>query len=224
MLEEADNQRLLFPKTRLFKSDMTRNFTAATQYIYSHHPVYTFNPDDEQTSIMIHPAFADVKTPGGMAKIMFRAGGYDGSLNDYIGDNLIGHETDDATGRVVGEASSKMINSVMTVLVQAYSELESQDIADELAQLIVYGLKSVYAKFHIHINGVQIGETSPLKETEGSFQTTLMVSYSAYLVMARRYDTIQVGDIEIDPDYDKTAGVRFPGVFTFPESNRPNRE
>lgn len=223
MLDGTSNSRLLFPNTRLFKTDMTRNFTAATQYIYSHHPVYTFNPQDELTKIMIHPAFADVDTPGQMAKIMFRAGGYDGSLNDYIGDNLIGHETDDQ-GRVVGEASSKMVNSTMTILVQAYSEMESQDIADELAQLIVYGLKSVYAKHHIHINGIQVGETSPLKEQDPSFQTMITVAYSAYLVMARRYDTIQVGDIEIDPDYDKNAGVRFPGVFTFPESNRPNRE
>jgi hypothetical protein len=202
---------------------MTRNFTAATQYIYSHHPVYKFDPNDNLTSIMIHPAFADVDAPGQMAKIMFRAGGYDGSLNDYLGDNLIGYESDE-TGNVIGEAHSKMLNSTMTVLVQAYSEMESQDIADELAQLMSYGLKEVYAKYHIHVTGIQVGETSPLKDTEGSFQTMITVAYSAYLVMARRYGTMKVVDIEIDPDYDKTAGERFPGVFAFQETNRPNRE
>lgn len=222
MFDEPNN-RLLFPNMRLFKNDMATAFTLATQLVYGHHPTYTFNPDDGLTKIMIHPAFADVSNPGKMAKIMFRPGGYDASLNDFTGDNFIGTEVDD-DGLAIGDRNSKMIQTTMTVLVQAYSELESQDLADEFAQVVVYAAKEAFANHHVHIVGAQVGETAPLKDQEGSFQTMITVQYKAYLVMSRRYATIKTGDIEIDPDYDKEAGVRFPGVFAFRESNPPNRE
>lgn len=217
------NNRLLFPNMRLFKSEMTRSFTFVTQSIFKNHPAYRFDEDDSKTQIMIHPTFSDVSNPGKMAKIMFRAGGYDASLNDYWDENFARIELDEK-GNEIGKQSSKMITSTMTVLVQAYNEMESQDLADELLQLIIFGAKGFYAQHHVHIIGGQVGETSPLKDQEGSFQTMISISYKAYLILTKRYATIETGDIEIDPEYDKHAGDRFPGVFVFPETNRPKRE
>lgn len=208
------NERLLFQHMMLPKRWVAESFVLATREIYADHPVYRYDEEDKRTEVIINPTYADTDTPGKKPKILAQGGGYDFSLNDSFGRNLSHNLTDPQTGRQVGSQSVKRVRMNMMILIQAYAEEESSDMADELAMLLSTVAHSHYASKGIIIDGVSVTETNVLSPEERSFQTVLnlTVEFIVEINLSDRPDEVGV-DIDFDYIGQRTNS---PSVTVFP--------
>lgn len=214
------NDRLLFHNMVLMKRWAAEQFTLATQLMYRDHPAYPYRDEDGETEVIILPTFADTDAPGKKPKILSQGGGYDLSFQDTIGGNLA-HEVTDETGTVVGVKRVKQVRMSMMVLVQAYAEEETSDIADELALLVGSVGKHVYAQRGLAIYSLSVSETNVLNPEEKSFQAVLNIGFDTYIEIVETYGN-QEGGLEIEFGVD-TRLTSEPGVRVIPESRRDSR-
>lgn len=212
------NERLLFPNMVLVKRWVAEQFSLATRIIYSDHPVYTYHDVDEKTEVVIMPTFADTNVPGKKPKILAQGGGYDLTLQDTLGQNYAQEIVDETTGRTIGRKSVKQIRMNMMVLVQAYAEEESSDLADELAVLLGSIATHVYGDHGLAIYSVSVSETNVLNPEEKSFQTVVSLGLDVILEINQTYAG-EENDLEIGFDVisRKTSA---PGVRVIPESRQ----
>lgn len=166
------NDRLIFPKLKLFKKEVTERFLVATREIYKQHPVYLFAEEEDNSQILIYPSYANVSMPGKQPKLVIKSGAYNYGLNDTFFNNM-SNEVKNAEGLISGYEHDQIINTQVVILVQAYAEEESSDLADELTSLAVYACRNMYAQVGISIRGAQVSETDAISKEEDLFQTVV---------------------------------------------------
>lgn len=210
------NKRLLFPQTTLIKKWASEQFAVATRTMYADHPVYTFNEEQEDTKIIIMPTFGDSSHSGKRPKILSQTGPYNYSFQDSLGRNLAETIKDPQTGDKIGTRFVKTIRMSMMVLVQAYMEEESSDLADELAALIALQGEHLYASHGLIMQDVTVGETNVLNAEEKSFQTSLNLVVESIIEVD---DIQEVDTAEIDFGIDlPDMATDHPGVRVFPKT------
>jgi hypothetical protein len=209
------NKRLIFPELNLFKKELTERFLTATRAIYENHPVYTYNDDDSKTGLQIYPSYGNPTDHGKQPRFIIKAGGYQKGFNDMLNNNMSGYATD-STGAIVGTKYFKMISPTIVVLVHAFTEEESSDLADELADICLFACKSMYSELGLIMNGAQVSETDEYRGDKGIYQTTVQ-----FIIDVPWENTKSTGDTEEiivnpeieppDPD-DEISDYRPPGV------------
>lgn len=212
------NNRLLIPNMVLLKRWIAEQFSVATRIIYSDHPVYTYSDTDEETGIVIMPTFADTDVPGKKPKILSQGGGYDLTFQDTLGRNFAQELIDETTGMAIGKKYVKQIRMNMMVLVQAYAEEESSDIADELAILLGSIATHVYADHGLVLYSVSVSETNVLNPEEKSFQTVVSLGLDVILEINETYPQDGI-DLEFGFDVISRKTSE-PGVRVIPESRQ----
>lgn len=215
------NERLLFQNMMLPKRWVAEAFVLATREIYADHPVYRHDKKEARSDIIIAPTFADSDTPGKKPKILVQGGGYDFSLNETFGRNLSHGIIDPSTGSEVGKKSIKRVRMGMMVLVQAYAEEESSDIADELAMLLSTVAHPHYASKGVIIDGVSVTETNVLNSEERSFQTVLNLAVE-FIVEMDLLDRKDEATVEVDLDH-VSQRTTSPSVTVFPSKSFSER-
>lgn len=211
------NERLLFHNMLLLKRWAAEQFTLATQIMYRDHPAYPYRDEEDETEVIILPTFSDTDFPGKKPKILSQGGGYDLSFQDTLGSNFA-HEVTDGQGQVIGVKRVKQVRMSMMVLVQAYAEEESSDLADELALLVGSVGRHVYAQKGLAIYSLSVSETNVLNPEEKSFQTVLNIGFDTYISIVETSET-EEGGLEIDFGVD-TRLTSEPGVRVIPQSRR----
>jgi hypothetical protein len=166
--------RQFFPDLILIKKTVLENFLTALHTIYKEHKTYTFDAALSKTKILIHPSYAKIDHNGKQPKIVVKISGYTFSLSEYFFDEVAGEHRDE-NGIVVGWEYQKMLNTSLTVLVQAYSEEEASDVADELAMFISFAGKSFFRQHGLIIRGVEVSETDVQNNEQNIYQTMLSI-------------------------------------------------
>lgn len=203
------NERLLFPNMMLIKRWVAETFVTATRTVYADHPVYTHRDDDTTTGVYIAPTYADSEAPGKKPKILVQGGGYSFGLKDTLGRNLA-YETLDRSH------AFKQVRVGMMVLVQAYAEEESSDLADELAMLLSTAAHDFYAAQGLVIDAVDVSETNVLDPEAKSFQTTLNLVVEVPVEITAGA-TGRDGGVDIDLGLSQLR-TRTPAVTVFRKS------
>lgn len=182
------SNRLIFPNLGLIKREAVDRFLVATQEIYKKHPVYTYHDEQEATKIFIYPTYGNIEQSGKEPKLLVKAGGYNYSLMDSLYRNM-SNEYINASGLVAGYEHFKVIPMPINVTVQAYAEEESSDIADELAALIGFAVKGMYAQVGMAVRGVTVSETNKVNPNEDLYQTTISVAFD--MPWETRFETLE---------------------------------
>lgn len=186
-----------------------------TRELYQYHPVYTYRDKEEDSGILIYPSYADTERDGEQPRFIVKAGSYNYSLMDTFYNNMSKEVFKE--GIVVGHEHSQIIPMTLTILVHAYAEEESSDLADELAGLIVFACRKQYSGNGLVTRGVQVSETDIFNNDQKIYQTAISVSVDvSWTTSASKVDMIDdiITDIEIeteDPLYFDT--YRPPGVY-----------
>lgn len=211
------NPRLLFANTTLVKRYVAEQFIQGTQLIYRDHPVYAFDDNDEATSILIAPTYADTNQSGKKPKFLVQGGSYQFSLTDTLAKNLMEEIYDQMTGQYLGKRYIKNVNMELMILVQAYVEEECSDLADELAMLCAAQAAHVYDENNVSIIKIGVSETNVLDQEQQSFQTVVSLLIESIMVID---DLVEQGPpIDLNPDIDiPSTGNRPPDVEVFPAS------
>ena len=215
------NDRLLFPNLSLFKKEVTERFLVATREIYKRHPVYKYEDDDLESGILIYPSYGDTDYNGEKPKLVIRSGSYQLDLQDTFAQNM-DHTIYDTENQMTGFSSWKLIDNTITILVRAYAEEESADIADELGMFVVYSCKGMYGQMGIDPRMVQVSETEMSDRENNVYQTTVSIRVQVTWEFERT-DSDYVDDITVEPpeiDEEVLNGYRRPGVTVFPSKNK----
>lgn len=199
------NQRLLFPHTVLIKRWATEQFLLATQQMYADHPVYTFQKEQTESKIIIMPTYGDSSDSGKRPKILSQTGGYGYSFKDTLDRNFAEDIYDPNTNETIGRRYVKTVRMTMMILVQAYTEQESSDMADELAALIALQGTHVYADHGLIVEDVVVGETNVLSEKDKTHQTSLNLVVESI---------IEVDDLQESENVTIDFGVEMPEFST----------
>lgn len=170
------DSRWLFPDMALFKREITDRILVALQTIYINHPTYTYADDDALTKIHIDPTYGNVTYEGEEPQLLVKVGQYEFALQDYLGMNLAGPQSN-INGVNGGFYALKDMSTVISVTVSAYAEEESSDIADELVMLGTYAARTVFNQLGIIIMGSAVSDTQEIDASKNIFQT--VVSFSA---------------------------------------------
>lgn len=206
------NSRAIFPALKLFKKEVVERFLIATREIYKRHPSYTYNDEDGETGIIIIPAYGDVIFSGKEPRIVVKAGAYNMHLMDTFYNNM-SREYIHPKGHVAGYEHDQIININLTVLVQAYAEEESSDVADELANLIIFACKSMYRQVGLVVKGAQVSETDQASQEQELFQTAVSLSLDVPWMFRLENLDDPIDEAIIDPSIDKNKEeYRAPGV------------
>lgn len=147
----------------------------ALREIYRIHPAYPYADDDARTKIHIEPTYGNVRDEGKNPQLLVKVGQYEFALQDYLGMNLAGPQPNDS-GVNAGFYSLKDMTTVITVTVNAYTEEESSDIADELVMLGTYAARHMFNQVGIIIQGSAVSETQEIDNQKDIYQT--LVSFS----------------------------------------------
>jgi hypothetical protein len=169
-------QRTIFPEVALVKKDLMERFLVSLREIYRNHPTYTYADNELETGIHIQPSYADLAMPGKKPRLIIKPGGYDFSLTDTLFHNMSG-EAKNPAGITAGYAYQKMSSSSVTIVVDAYAEEESSDVADELAMLMAFVCRGMFGQNAIAIRGVAVSVTEVLDQAQGLYRTMVSVPF-----------------------------------------------
>lgn len=170
------NNRAMFPNVKLLKREIAERFLIALRDVFTQHPIYTYDEDDFITKVLIYPSYADILTSGKQPKIMLKPNGYNFTLSEGLYNEFAGELTDE-DGKVVGALYRKMLNMSATILVQAYAEEQSADLADELTMMLLFSCRERFAADGLLMRIAQVGETDMIQSEQGIYQTLLNVSF-----------------------------------------------
>lgn len=210
--------RTLFPNTKLIKRDVTERFLLAFREIFTHHETYTYADDDYTTGILIYPSYADLDTPDKKPKLILKAGGYNFNLADTLMSNLADEVTNE-DGVVIGTTHKKVVNMNFSIIVQAYAEEESSDLADEVALMLHFSTPEVFAGYGITVLNSQIGETDLMKREDSIYQTVLFASITFPWLGIKTKTTLDTVD-DAYPEIELPEGItsslnRIPGIEVY---------
>lgn len=208
------NNRTIFPELNLFKKEITERFLSVTHEIYKNHPAYTYDDNDLKTKIMIYPSYGNLSVSGTQPRFIVKAGGYQKGFNDMLNNNMSGFVTD-SDGAIVGTKYFKMISPTIVVIVHAFTEEESSDLADELTEICLFACKGMYSNVGLIMNGAQVSETDEYRNDKKIYQTTIQfivdVPWENKKSSGETDEIIVNPEIEPEPD-DEIKGYRPPGT------------
>jgi hypothetical protein len=168
------NERLMFEELSLIKKEVTERFLSITRDVYVHHPVYTFAEDESVAKLFIYPSYGNPDHDGKNARMVVKVGAYNYHLMDTLNNNMSKEIVID--GVVCGFEHQQTLSIPLTVLVQAYAEEESSDLADELANLVVFACRNRYRAKGLITRGVQVSETDLYDNKQKIYQTTVAIT------------------------------------------------
>lgn len=208
--------RQIFPGLKFIKKEVAERFLTVTRDIYRQHPVYEFKEDESVSNILIIPSYADTDYDGKQPKITVKAGAYNYNLMDTFNNNMSSEMV--KGGRVVGYNHSQIIPLSLSVLVHAYAEEESSDLADELAGLIVYACRKNYSRAGLVIRSANVSETDMFDQKQKIYQTVIGISMDVPWGTSTQ-DADKIID-SIIPEMEDDEVLMFetyrqPGVTTF---------
>lgn len=207
------SDRALFPNLKLFKKTLREHFLVAIREIYKVHPTYTFLESRSDTQIHIEPTYADVTYTGKKPHMLVKIGTYDFALQDTLGKNMF-EDVPNLLGVTGGYSSLKNMSTNIFVIVRAYAEEESSDLADELAMLGVYAAHHMFTQVGINIQGSRVGETNKT-ETQGETYDTVVNFQVDVPWKLQQVNEADFSDPEVGIDLPtETADVyRSPNVY-----------
>ena len=215
------SDRQIFKNLNLFKKTVVERFLITTREIYKHHPTYVYHDDDEETGILIYPSYADPKVDGNQPRLIVKAGSYNYHLMDTMFNNMSKEVV--VRGAVAGYEHSQIITIPLTVLIHAYAEEESSDLADEFASLVVYACRKMYSSMGLVIRGIQISETDIFNSQQKVYQTTASISLDVPWSTSDVDTSKPIGSIDITPEEEEPLlfdTYRSPGVSVFQEKRK----
>lgn len=208
------SSRVMFEQMKFFKKELTERFLLVTQAVYRSHPEYTYRDEEEDSEILIYPSYADTDSDGKQPRMVVKVGSYDMSLMDTFNNNMSKEVFRD--GKLSGYKHQQIVPAQLTVLVQAYAEEESSDLADELSGLILFAAKGAYAKQGFVTRRVQVSETDLADRSQKLYQTAVSISFDVPWTWVFESKEPGHDGIEIDIIDDPLIvdGYRSPGVYT----------
>lgn len=208
-----ENSRLLFPNLALVKKEITERFLLVTQAIYRQHPIYRFDDDEAESKILIYPSYANPNYDGKMVRIVTKVGSYTFGLNDTLNNNM--SEEILENGISTGTRSRQILQVSMTLLVQAYTEEESSDVADELAMFLLYACRKQYSSYGLVPRNVQVSETDIVNGDQTIYQTAVSSSFDVPWTLSNqtKAGVIEDTNIKVEPEKIKASEpYKEPGV------------
>lgn len=207
------NSRLIFEKLKPFKKVVTENFLIVTQEIYKNHPAYPYQDNEKKTKLLIYPSYADIDSDGKQPRMMVKVGSYQMSLMDTLNSNMSKEIYRD--GKMSGYRHDQFLQVPITILVQAYAEEESSDLADELGSIILFACQEMYRGSGFMVRGVNISETDIYDRAQKIYQTS--VSMTADIPWSWTKESSRKAHEEIIIEFDNdpliVEGYRPPGAY-----------
>lgn len=209
------NPRGIFPELNLFKKSVTERLLVALRTIYSNHPTYNYDEQSaSDTKIHIEPTYARQTFEGKNPRMLVKVGQYEFSLQDTLGMNLMA-DKENVDGVIGGYTAIKNMSVPVTIVVRAYAEEESSDLADELSALGVYAAHHMFTQVGLNIRGAAISETRETDSQNDTFDTivnfAIDVPWEVSMVTGK--PAADPGP-EIIVEEDVTGEYRAPGVYT----------
>lgn len=207
--------RTIFPDLKLFKKTIREHFLVALREIFKIHPVYPYEENQEaETKIHIEPTYATRTYEGKNPQMLVKVGGYEFHLQDMLGNNLFSDQRNEL-GVVGGFTSLKNMSTAISVVVRAYAEEESSDLADELASLGVYSAKHMFAQVGIQIRRSSISETTKSGQDD-HYDTVVVFEVDVPWEFSQASKKAsEDGDVEYEADPIANGSYREPGVSVF---------
>lgn len=217
------SERQLFPELKLIKKEVLERFLLVLYGIYEQHPHFTYHHEENQTKIWIYPSYADSERDGVYPRMIIKAGSYGYGLMDTMNNNMSGEIYRD--GVLVGLTHQQIINTTLTVLVQANYEEECSDIADELVSLVVFAMRNRFRGSGLIVRGSQVSETDLFNKEQDVYQTNVTFSFDVPWTTSME-DTGLPIDM-IDPELDLEDPLEFepyrsPGVTVVQQKREDN--
>lgn len=208
-------QRTIFPNVTLIKKTLAERFLVTLREIYRNNPTYTYKDDEMQTSIYISPSYATVTTPGKKPRLIIKPGGYAFSLTDTLFHNMSGEATN-SDGIIAGYTYKKMMAASATIMVDAFAEEESSDIADELVMLTSFACRGMFGQNAIAIRGAEVSPTEVLDQTQNLYRTAVAVSFEFAWEgeITSNAPSILQTDATVESVSD-TGSTRMPGIEVY---------
>lgn len=212
------SERTIFPDLKLFKKTVSEHFLVALREIYKIHPAYPYTEDDSaNTMIHIEPTYANITFEGLCPQLLVKVGQYEFSLQDTLGGNLYEEMRNDA-GVVSGYRSLKNMSTIVTIVVKAYAEEESSNIADELAVLGTYAARHMFTQVGLNIRGSAVSETVKVDNQNDYYQTHVNFQVDVpWEFMSSNNSAITDPGLEIEIP-DTPSDYREPGVYVYPSN------
>jgi hypothetical protein len=183
--------------------------------IYTNHPTYSYNeqiPSD--TKIHIEPTYAQQRFEGKNPRMLIKVGQYEFSLQDTLGGNLMS-DIMNSDGVIGGYSAIKNMSVPITVVVRAYAEEESSDLADELVALGVYAAHHMFTQVGLNIRGSAVSETRETDNQTDTFDTFVNFTVDVPWQLSKFSGKGPAdADAEIIVPEDVTGDYRAPGVYT----------
>jgi hypothetical protein len=208
-------QRTIFPKVALIKKTLMERFLVSLREIYRNNPAYTYADEELETGIHITPSYADLATPGKKPRLIIKPGGYAFSMTDTLSHNMSG-EAKNSEGIIAGHTYKKMNSSSMTVMVDAYAEEESSDIADELAMLVAFVCRGMFGQNAIAIRGAEVSPTEVYDSAQSLYRTVVSIVFDFGWEgeVTSNGPTVLETDAELAP-FEELGNTRAPGIAVF---------
>lgn len=208
------SSRQLFPNLKLFKKEVTERFLTVTRGLYEHHPIYSYLEDESESGLLIYPSYADPEYDGKKPSFVAKTGSYNYHLQDTLFNNM-SNEVKNSYGSIAGFEYSQIITVPITVLIHAYAEEESSDLADELTNLVVFACRNTYSREGLIVRGGQVSETDIFNNEQKVFQTTINFTFDVPWVTSSVDTSPPAGDVILTPDWEDPIEFdtyRSPGV------------
>jgi hypothetical protein len=211
--------RVIFPNLKLFKKTVTEHFLVALREIYKIHPAYPYTEEETPyTSIHIEPTYANITYDSVHPQLLVKVGQYELALQDTLGNNMY-EEIKNGAGIISGYRSLKNMSTMVTIIVKAFAEEESANIADELAVIGVYAAHHMFTQVGLNIRGSAVSETAKVDNQNDYYQTNVNFQVDipwefSNLNNAEPVDPLPETEIPVSPTSDE---YREPGVYAFPQ-------
>lgn len=213
------NSRKIFKNLGLFKKEVTERFLTVTRTIYENHPVYTYREDESESGILIYPSYANTERDGEQPRMIVKPGSYNYHLKDTLYDNMSKELTHN--GAIAGYEHAQIITIPLTILIHAYAEEESSDLADEFASLVVYACRKLYSGKGLVIRGMQVSETDLFNSDQKLYQTTASITLEVPWTTSTIDTSPPIDSIVINPEKEEPLHFdtyQSPGVSVFREN------
>jgi hypothetical protein len=208
------SNRTIFPDLQLFKKTVMERFLIAARTIYSNHPVYRYDEVSvADTKIHIEPTYANQNYEGKSPRLLVKVGQYEFSLQDTLGGNLMA-EVLNVDGVIGGYSSIKNMTTMITIVVRAYAEEESSDLADELVLLGTYASHHMFSEMGLNIRGSAVSETRETDSQNDTFDTMVNFTVDVPWELKKFSGKLAVEpDPEIIIEDELIGGYRPPGIY-----------
>lgn len=208
------SDRAIFPDLQLFKKTVVERFLVAARAVYSNHPIYRYDEFSvADTKIHIEPTYANQTFEGKSPRLLIKVGQYEFSLQDMLGGNLMA-DVLNSEGVIGGYSSIKNMTTMITVVVRAYAEEESSDLADELVLLGAYAAHHMFSQVGLNIRGSAVSETRETDSQNDTFDTLVNFTVDVPWELKKYSGKLpSTAEPEIEIPGEPIEGYKAPGVY-----------